>query len=85
MDHDQSLKHRIDEAFFSIVQMPPGQREDLRRMWRHTRDLWNKMDIELVNCRRASKHTPKYLELERECVQTLETLESYITWGHLSG
>lgn len=85
MDHDRDLKYRIDQAFFTIVQMPPGQREDLRRMWRHTRELWMQMDIELVNCRRVNKQTPKYSELERECVQTLDTLESYITWGHLSG
>jgi hypothetical protein len=85
MEHDRDLKHRIDQAFFNIVQMPPGQREDLRRMWRHTRDLWTKMDIELVNCRRTNKKTPKYAELESECVQTLDTLQGYITWGTLSG
>jgi hypothetical protein len=85
MDHDQDLKHRIDEAFFAIKDLRPDQREDLRRMWRHTRDLWTKMDIELVNCRKNNKKTPKYAELESECVQTLDTLQGYITWGTLSG
>jgi hypothetical protein len=85
MQHDLELKRRIDEAFFSIVQLPPGQREDLRRMWRHCRNLWTQMDIELVNCRKGNKKTPKYADLETECVQTLETVEGYITWGHLSG
>lgn len=85
MEHDQELKHRIDEAFFTIVKMAPNQREDLRRMWRHARDLWTQMDIELVNCRKANKKTPKYAGLESELGQCLLTLESYITWGHLSG
>ena len=86
MDHDRDLKHRIDEAFFQINrEMPPGQREDLRRMWRHIRDLWTQMDIELVNCRKNNKKTPKYIDLETECGKCLLTLESYITWGHLSG
>lgn len=85
MQHDLELERRIDEAFFSIVKLPPGQREDLRRMWRHCGNLWKQMDIELVNCRRNNRATPRYKELEAECVKTLETVEGYITWGHLSG
>jgi hypothetical protein len=85
MDANVTLKHRIDVAFFQIIEMPPGMREDLRRMWRGTRNLWNQLDIELINCKRLNKVTPKYTELEAELNQCLLTLEGYITWGHLSG
>lgn len=85
MDHNSDYKYRIDQAFFTIVKMPPGQREDLRRMWRGCRNLWDKMDIEMVTCRRTNKVTPKYTELEAELSQCLLTLEGYISWAHLSG
>jgi len=86
MEPDRELKYRIDQAFFAINQdVRPDQREDLRRIWRHARELWSLMDIELVNCRRRNKPTPKYQELEAECRETITTLEQYITWAHLSG
>lgn len=85
MEHDKDLKSRIDEAFFAIKDLRPDQREDLRRMWRHTRQLWMYMDMEMVNCRKANKKTPKYAELERECQESLANLESYISWAHLLG
>ena len=85
MNHNSDYKYRIDQAFFTIVKMPPGQREDLRRMWRACRNLWDQLDIELINCKRVHKVTPKYTELETELDQCLLTLEGYISWGHLSG
>jgi hypothetical protein len=85
MDHNSDYKYRIDQAFFTIIKMPPGMREDLRRMWRACRNLWDQLDIELINCKRLNKVTPKYTELEAELNQCLLTLEGYITWGHLSG
>jgi hypothetical protein len=85
MNHNSDYKYRIDQAFFTIVKMPPDQREDLRRMWRACRNVWDQLDIELVNCRRVHKVTPKYAELEAELVQRLATLEGYISWGHLTG
>ena len=84
MEHDRELKFRIDDAFFAIKDLRPDKREDLRRMWRHVRDLWNQMDIEMVNCRKIHRKTPKYLDLESECSQCLLTVESYISWAHLS-
>ncbi len=85
MDHDRGLKSRIDEAFFAIKDLRPDQREDLRRMWRHTRELWTFMDLEMVNCRKVNKLTPKYQELQRDCWESLTNLESYISWAHLLG
>lgn len=86
MDHNPELKTRIDRAFFAINQdVRPDQREDLRRIWRRARELWSLMDIELVNCRRRNRVTPKYTDLQQECVETITTLEQYITWAHLSG
>jgi hypothetical protein len=85
MDHNSDYKYRIDQAFFTIIKMPPGQREDLRRMWRACRNRWDQLDIELINCRRTNKVTPKYTELATDLDQCLLTLESYISWGHLVG
>jgi len=85
MEHNSDYKHRIDQAFFAIIQVRPDQREDLRRMWRATRNLWDQLDIELINCKRLHKVTPKYAELETELSQCLLTLEGYISWGHLCG
>jgi hypothetical protein len=85
MEHDKDLKSRIDEAFFAIKDLRPDQREDLRRMWRHIRDLWMYMDMEMVNCRKIDKKTPKYQELESKCIESLTNLESYISWAHLLG
>ena len=85
MEPDADLKYRIDQAFFNIIEVRPDMREDLRRMWRHVRDLWNQLDQELVNCRRLNKTTALYSELEIGLRESLENLEGYITWGHLRG
>ena len=84
MNHNSDYKYRIDQAFFTIIKMPPGQREDLRRMWRACRNLWDRLDIELINCKRLNKVTPKYTELELDIQQRLEILEQYITFGLLT-
>ena len=63
MKSDSTLKHRLDVVFFQIIQIPPGMREDMRRLWRPARALWDELDKELVECRRLNKPTVRYQEI----------------------
>ena len=83
MDANVTLKHRLDVAFFQIVDLGPNQREDMRRLWRPARALWDELDRELVECRRAKKYTIKYKELEQQLVDALENIEQYLTFATL--
>ena len=84
MELNVTLKHRIDTAFFQIVEMDPIQRRDLQRMWRVARGKWNELDQELITCRRQNRCTPKYREIEADIEERLETIEKYITFGLLT-
>lgn len=84
MESKSTLKHRIDTAFFQIIDMDPLQRRDLQRMWRVARSKWNELDIELITCRRQNRCTPKYKEIEADIEERLETIEKYITFGLLT-
>lgn len=83
MDANVTLKHRLDVIFFQIVQLQPALREDMRRMWRPARDLWNILDRELVECRRLNKHTVKYQEVEQDLINRLDIMEQHITFATL--
>lgn len=84
MELNLTLKHRIDTAFFQIIDMHPVQRRDLQKMWRVTRSKWNELDYELINCRKQNKVTPKYTEIEADILERLELIEQYITFGLLT-
>lgn len=84
MELNVTLKHRLDVAFFQIIDLDPGQRRDLQHMWRHAKNLWNLMDQEMIQCRRQHKPTPKYQEFEQQLMSALDTIESYITFGLLT-
>ena len=84
MELNLTLKHRIDTAFFQIIDMDPMFRRDLQKMWRVARSKWNELDIELINCRRQNRCTPKYRELETDILERLDLIEQYITFGLLT-
>ena len=84
MELNSTLKHRIDTSFFQIIDMDPLQRRDLQKMWRVARSKWNELDIELIQCRRQNRCTPKYREIETDIEERLETIEKYITFGLLT-
>jgi hypothetical protein len=83
MDHDMTLKHRLDTIFFQIVNLPPNMREDMRRMWRPARAVWDKLDRELVECRRLHKPTVQYQELEQDLQNRIDIMEQHITFATL--
>lgn len=83
MNSDFTLKHRLDTAFFQIIDLEPGQRKDLQHMWRYARQVWNKLDIEMITCRRTNKLSPLYKDLEADLRTRLETIEQYLTFATL--
>ena len=78
-----TLKHRLDVIFFQIVEIAPGMRADMRRMWRPARALWDELDRELVECRRLNKPTVRYQEIEQDLQARLELIEQHITFATL--
>ena len=48
MELNVSLKHRLDTAFFQIIEFGPDQRRDLQHLWRNAKNLWNLMDQEMI-------------------------------------
>jgi hypothetical protein len=83
MESDSTLKHRLDTIFFQIIEIPPGMREDMRRLWRPARNLWNQLDMELVECRKLNKPTARYQEIEQDLKNRLDIMEQYITFATL--
>jgi hypothetical protein len=83
MESDSTLKTRLDNIFFHTIQLPPGMREDMRRLWRPARALWDEMDKELVECRRYNKPTARYQEIEQDLRNRLDIMEQYITFATL--
>jgi hypothetical protein len=83
MESNSTLKHRLDTVFFQIIQIPPGMREDMRRLWRPARALWDELDKELVECRRLNKPTVRYREIEQDLQNRLDLMEQYITFATL--
>ena len=83
MKSDSTLKHRLDTIFFQIIQILPGMREDMRRLWRPARALWDELDKELVECRKLNKPTVRYQEIEQDLNNRLEIMDQYITFATL--
>jgi hemerythrin superfamily protein len=84
MEHNSELKHRLDTAFFRIIELTQGeQRKDLQHMWRHARNMFDLMDQELVQCRRVQKYTTKYRDFEKQALEALDTIEQYLTFATL--
>lgn len=82
---DLDIKQRLDNTFFQIIRLPldTDKVQDLRKIWKNCSEVWAKMSREDVNCRRLSKKTPRYLDLENELKTGLELLEQYLTFASL--
>jgi hypothetical protein len=83
MESDSTLKPRLDNVFFQIINLPSDMREDMRRLWRPARALWDELDKELVKCRRHNKPTIRYQEIEQDLQIRLDIMEQYITFATL--
>jgi phosphoglycerate-specific signal transduction histidine kinase len=83
MEHNVTLKHRIDVIFFQIVELQPNLREDMRRLWRPARALWDELDKEMIKCRRANKLTSRYREIEQDLTNRLDVMDQHLTFATL--
>ncbi len=83
MEHNVSLKHRLDVVFFQIIHIPPDMRQDMRRLWRPARALWDELDKESVVCRKHNKPTARYREIEQDLQNRLDLMDQYIMWAQL--
>ena len=83
MQSDSILKHRLDTIFFQIIDIAPNMREDMRRLWRPARALWDQLDRELVECRRINKPTARYQEIEANLIARLDLMEQNLTFATL--
>jgi hypothetical protein len=83
MELDYTPKHRLDVAFFQIIELDAGQRRDLMTMWRPAKHVWSKMDAEAIACRKQNKLTPTYRDLAKDLDARLEMIEQYITFATL--
>jgi hypothetical protein len=83
MNHNFELKKRLDTIFFQIIEIQPNLREDMRRIWRPARALWDELDREFVECRKHNKPTPRYQAIEQDLITRIETMEQYITFATL--
>jgi hypothetical protein len=77
------IKYRLDQAYFTIVKLPGDQFTDLKRIWKNCYTIQREISKEEVNCRRLGKNTVQYTELEAKLLETLDTLEKYITLATL--
>lgn len=83
MEPDFTLKHRLDVAFFQIIDLDVAHRKDLMTMWRPAKHVWSKMDQEMITCRRNNKLSPAYKDLEADLQARIETIEQYLTFATL--
>ena len=85
MNQDLSLKKRLDQAYQIIMaQISSGQKRlDLYKMYHTCQSIWAEMDKEFITCRRVWKLTPKYIDLQTQLEENLNTLEQYIMWAKL--
>ena len=83
MNHKSELKHRLDVTFFQIIELRIPSRRDIMQIWRNARLQFDLMDQELVQCRRANKFSPKYTELEKHLLESLEIIEQHLTFATL--
>lgn len=78
MGMDDELYQRLETAHQKIRLLGWEQRESMNIMYKHAQDLWSLLNVELIQCRRTGKITPKYQEIETKLDQQLNTIEQYL-------
>lgn len=74
---------RLWELESQILRSQPSSRPDLKRLHAYCDRLVNEMSIELVNCRRLHKFTPKFQELEQKFNDSVDHLDQMIFFATL--
>ena len=55
----------------------------LHKFYKNCREIYTKMDKEMVHCRRRNKLTQKYTELEAEFTEAVNTFEQWAVMAAL--
>jgi uncharacterized coiled-coil DUF342 family protein len=58
-------------------------RSTLHKFYKNCREIYTKMDKEMVHCRRRNKLTQKYTELEVEFTEAVNTFEQWAVMAAL--
>ena len=58
-------------------------KHDLSKLWKNCMNIYTEMDKEMVNCRRHSKITAHYTELETRLLRAIEQVDQMITFSKL--
>jgi hypothetical protein len=58
-------------------------RNTLHKFYKNCREIYTKMDKEMVHCRRKDKLTLKYTELEAEFTEAVNTFEQWAVMAAL--
>lgn len=74
MDYSMMLRQRYTDA---------KGHKDLYKMWKNCVNLYTEMDKELVICRRSQRPTAKYLELEKQLLESIEQFDQWTTFSKL--
>jgi hypothetical protein len=72
--HTQN-KYKADNCFEQLQTMDMVPKSKMFKIYRNVSRAWMLLDMEMVECRRLKRITPKYTDLERnlnECVTVFE-------------
>jgi hypothetical protein len=58
-------------------------RSTLHKFYKNCREIYTKMDKEMVSCRRRNKLTQKYTELQAEYTEAINTFEQWAVMAAL--
>lgn len=78
------LYDRLDATRANISTLRESKsRLDLNKMWRNALAVWRKVDQEAVVCRKLGHDTPKMAELMQLLEETLDQIDSNVTFAAL--
>jgi hypothetical protein len=80
MKHIGNLKERLEICRPIIPELGEAK---LYKIYRNCYKLWDKLDNELIECRRMGRITTKYTEISSELDQAIVVLEQHLVFGSL--
>jgi hypothetical protein len=70
------LRSRLDRGIQQLSN--PGPRRDLVRLLKAANSYFDRLDRELITCRRLNHYTRQYQELHIDCMQQFRTVSKYL-------
>lgn len=83
-DQHKAHSDRLEELLKSFTPANDIRvRSTLFKFYKNCREIYTKMDQEMVNCRRRGRVTQKYTELEAKFVDAVNTFEQWTVMAAL--